>query len=563
MLLCVRGGVTQRDQAIRARDRIQRAGALVLGVLINALEPEPGGYYDKPYAYEYGRAGVARAKTSRNRAPCRPVETPEPGVIELHFHCLPGLDDGPADWDEAVALCRAAANEGTTRIVATPHVLRGDWINEDVAARDELIVRLNELLGGRPAVLPGCEYFFSTEGVALLDHGGPRSLDRAESVALPAGRIAGRGGSRECGAVFHEFRVGGLTPVIAHPERHAAFRREPEQTRASRRAGRPVPGDGRKPPRRLRWAGRAGLARSFFAAGPDSLRRLRRAQSGSPPASSGRGAGARAPALGRRGRDRPVRGQSGSAHRLGADPMVLLPFGGGGLMAVGSPGLTPRVSARRHPLLGAGFLVLAVIAGAVFGRGLVVRRGAGRLLSELGLASRPEVGESLSLCDGADEAAAFASETALAELGPDAVSSGASERYEARGKRGLDSARDLAMIAAGERPGWAPYRLLLARAGYAVWDLQARPDAASTQSVDGGLSSRRSRRSRSGADLDVGGRRAASPPGRVCPRASVRKQFRYFGMLSFRRHTSGRPSRGLRGYSGQEHGSYCPPPPDL
>lgn len=54
VLLCVRGGVTQRDQAIRARDRIQRAGALVLGVLINALEPEPGGYYDKPYAYEYG-----------------------------------------------------------------------------------------------------------------------------------------------------------------------------------------------------------------------------------------------------------------------------------------------------------------------------------------------------------------------------------------------------------------------------------------------------------------------------------------------------------------------------
>ena len=30
-------------------------------------------------------------------------------MIEVHFHCLPGIDDGPSDWDEAVALCRAAA----------------------------------------------------------------------------------------------------------------------------------------------------------------------------------------------------------------------------------------------------------------------------------------------------------------------------------------------------------------------------------------------------------------------------------------------------------------------
>lgn len=54
VLLCVRGGVTPREQVVRARDRILRTGAPILGVLINALEPEPGGYYYKPYAYEYG-----------------------------------------------------------------------------------------------------------------------------------------------------------------------------------------------------------------------------------------------------------------------------------------------------------------------------------------------------------------------------------------------------------------------------------------------------------------------------------------------------------------------------
>ena len=67
-------------------------------------------------------------------------------MIEVHFHCLPRVDDGPASWDEAVALCRAAAAEGTTRIVATPHVLRGDWANTNPVARDRLVQALNERL---------------------------------------------------------------------------------------------------------------------------------------------------------------------------------------------------------------------------------------------------------------------------------------------------------------------------------------------------------------------------------------------------------------------------------
>jgi len=40
-------------------------------------------------------------------------------MIETHFHCLPGVDDGPENWDAAVALCRAAAAEGTTTLIAT------------------------------------------------------------------------------------------------------------------------------------------------------------------------------------------------------------------------------------------------------------------------------------------------------------------------------------------------------------------------------------------------------------------------------------------------------------
>ena len=49
-------------------------------------------------------------------------------MIDLHFHLLPGIDDGPADLEAALALARAAVNAGVNTIVATPHV-SWEWQN--------------------------------------------------------------------------------------------------------------------------------------------------------------------------------------------------------------------------------------------------------------------------------------------------------------------------------------------------------------------------------------------------------------------------------------------------
>ena len=46
-------------------------------------------------------------------------------MIDIHHHILPGLDDGPADPEQALAMCRSAAADGITTIVATPHMLDG------------------------------------------------------------------------------------------------------------------------------------------------------------------------------------------------------------------------------------------------------------------------------------------------------------------------------------------------------------------------------------------------------------------------------------------------------
>ena len=144
-------------------------------------------------------------------------------MIELHFHCLPGIDDGPSNWDEAVALCRAAAADGATAIVATPHVLRSPWINDEARKRDELVSRLNDLLEGKPAVLAGCEYFFSSDALELWERGsaGPLTgLNRSSALLVEFPADFDR---KTVESAFHEFSILGVTPVIAHPERNPIF----------------------------------------------------------------------------------------------------------------------------------------------------------------------------------------------------------------------------------------------------------------------------------------------------------------------------------------------------
>jgi succinoglycan biosynthesis transport protein ExoP len=65
VVLCVRGGVTPRDHVIRARDRILRSGAPIVGVLINALEAESASYYGYEYGYGYRQEGRPEAEEEK------------------------------------------------------------------------------------------------------------------------------------------------------------------------------------------------------------------------------------------------------------------------------------------------------------------------------------------------------------------------------------------------------------------------------------------------------------------------------------------------------------------
>ena len=56
------------------------------------------------------------------------------GLVDLHFHLIPGIDDGPTNVDESVEMVRLAHRGGVRRIIATPHMFLPPFDNNDTTA---------------------------------------------------------------------------------------------------------------------------------------------------------------------------------------------------------------------------------------------------------------------------------------------------------------------------------------------------------------------------------------------------------------------------------------------
>jgi protein-tyrosine phosphatase len=147
-------------------------------------------------------------------------------MIDIHHHCLPGVDDGPRELSEAVDLCAAAAEAGIETIVATPHVLRGRW---PVFSRLELESRLRELrerVGESPRLLLGSEYFFGHDMADVLREGTtviPLAGGRYVLLELPANSVPPM-----FNQPLYRAQLEGWLPILAHPERNTVFQGSPD-----------------------------------------------------------------------------------------------------------------------------------------------------------------------------------------------------------------------------------------------------------------------------------------------------------------------------------------------
>jgi protein-tyrosine phosphatase len=153
---------------------------------------------------------------------------------EIHFHILPGIDDGPKTLEDSLELAALAREDGTATIVATPHV-RTDFHTRV----DDLPERVREL----QSAIDAERIRVSLRVGAELGHDMVGRLDQLELETIAHGPPGARWllvespfGGLDAGfaAATDELRDRGFATVLAHPERApgvlderaAALRRE-------------------------------------------------------------------------------------------------------------------------------------------------------------------------------------------------------------------------------------------------------------------------------------------------------------------------------------------------
>jgi len=155
-----------------------------------------------------------------------------PRCVDIHCHCLPGVDDGPATMSEAVSLCRMIVEDGITTVIATPHQLgRYDRHNSGAKVR-QLVEELSAELAKESIPLeihPGADVRVDERILTLLDKDEVLTLAHGKQYLLLE--------------LPHELFIDprplldtlvrrGIRPIVSHPERHRYLRHSPDSIRS-------------------------------------------------------------------------------------------------------------------------------------------------------------------------------------------------------------------------------------------------------------------------------------------------------------------------------------------
>jgi protein-tyrosine phosphatase len=146
-------------------------------------------------------------------------------MVDLHCHLLPEVDDGASSWEMSEEMCRVAAEDGITHIVATPHA--NDEYVYDRERHAETVRELSVRVGTVPQISLGCDFHFSYENVqaALADPArytiGATAylLIELSDYSVPPNILSN----------FQQLMGKGLRLVLTHPERNPLLQRRPQR----------------------------------------------------------------------------------------------------------------------------------------------------------------------------------------------------------------------------------------------------------------------------------------------------------------------------------------------
>ncbi len=141
-------------------------------------------------------------------------------MVDIHSHILPEVDDGPKSWDVCVAMCRAAAADGITHMVASPHA--NDRYHYDREYMQGLVTHLQQLAGDTPKITLGCDFHLSYENLQDAFANPTRYVIGNTHYLLV--EFSNYSVPQNTTDSFHKLGDHGITVIITHPERNPILR---------------------------------------------------------------------------------------------------------------------------------------------------------------------------------------------------------------------------------------------------------------------------------------------------------------------------------------------------
>lgn len=160
-----------------------------------------------------------------NKSNNRRVSEHTDEYIDIHCHCLPGIDDGPADKCDALVLCRSLVNDGVTTVIATPHQLGQYGGCNEASEIRKAVQSLNEELERNHiplTVMPGgdvrlderiCQFLKDDKILTLADGGKYILLELPSEILI------------DIEPLIVELASINIKVIVSHPERHFVLNR--------------------------------------------------------------------------------------------------------------------------------------------------------------------------------------------------------------------------------------------------------------------------------------------------------------------------------------------------
>lgn len=146
-------------------------------------------------------------------------------MIDIHCHILPEVDDGPKSWETSEEMCRMAAADGITHMVATPHA--NDRYPYDREFLTGLLGQLKERVGSALELSLGCDLHLSFENLErVLERPHNYTIGETNYLLVELSNYSIPTQLADCFRRLGDLR---LTPILTHPERNPILQQTPQK----------------------------------------------------------------------------------------------------------------------------------------------------------------------------------------------------------------------------------------------------------------------------------------------------------------------------------------------